>query len=46
MNNLNTTIDKVALELFNEHYYKLSRKEQEVCHWNMVNNKKWLNKTK
>ena len=42
MNNLNTTIDKVAMSEFGIHYYQLSEHEQQWCHDEMVNNSKWL----
>ena len=42
MNNLNTTIDKVAMSEFGIHYYQLGDNEQQWCHDEMVNNPKWL----
>ena len=42
MNNLNTTIDKVAMSKFDKHYYQLSDDDKQLCHEEMVNNKKWL----
>jgi len=42
MNNLNTTIDKVAMSKFDKHYYQLSDDNKQLCHEEMVNNKKWL----
>jgi hypothetical protein len=44
MNNLNTTIDKVAMLEFGIHYYQLGKNEQQWCHDEMVNNPKWLSK--
>ena len=44
MNNLNTTIDKIAMSEFDMHYYQLSDNEKQWCHDEMVNNKKWLKK--
>ena len=44
MNNLNTTIDKVAMSKFGIHYYQLSKDDQQWCHNEMVNNTKWLKK--
>ena len=44
MNNLNTTIDKIALSEFDMHYYQLGDNEKQWCHDEMVNNKKWLKK--
>mgnify|MGYP003112345601 FL=1 len=44
MNNLNTTIDKVAMSEFNMHYYQLGDNEKQWCHDEMVNNPKWLKK--
>ena len=44
MNNLNTTIDKVALSEFDMHYYQLGENEKQWCHDEMVNNPKWLKK--
>ena len=43
MNNLNTTIDEVAMSEFDMHYYQLGDNEKQWCHDEMVNNKKWLN---
>ena len=43
MNNLNTTIDKVAMSKFGKHYYKLNDDKKQLCHDEMVNNPKWLN---
>ena len=42
MHNKNTTIDKVALELFNKHYGELNEAKQQTCNQEMVNNPKWL----
>ena len=42
MNNLNTTIDKVAMSEFGIHYHQLGDNEQQWCHNEMVNNPKWL----
>ena len=42
MNNLNTTIDKVAMSKFDMHYYQLSDDKKQLCHDEMVNNPKWL----
>jgi len=42
MNNLNTTIDKVAMSEFDMHYYQLGNNEKQWCHDEMVNNPKWL----
>ena len=42
MNNLNTTIDKIAMSEFDMHYYQLSENEKQWCHDEMVNNPKWL----
>jgi hypothetical protein len=42
MNNLNTTIDKVAMSEFDMHYYQLGDNEKQWCHDEMINNKKWL----
>ena len=42
MNNLNTTIDKVAMSEFGIHYYQLDENEQQWCHDEMVNKPKWL----
>jgi hypothetical protein len=44
MNNLNTTIDKVAMSEFNMHYYQLGDNEKQWCHDEMISNKKWLKK--
>ena len=44
MNNLNTTIDKVAMSEFDMHYYQLDNNEKQWCHDEMVNNPKWLKK--
>jgi phage terminase large subunit GpA-like protein len=44
MNNLNTTIDKVAMSEFDMHYYQLGDNEKQWCHDEMINNKKWLKK--
>jgi|TARA_R100000081_G_scaffold16039_1_gene6673 hypothetical protein len=44
MNNLNTTIDKVAMSKFDKHYYQLSDDKKQLCHDEMVNNPKWLKK--
>ena len=40
--NLNTTIDKIALEEFDMHYEQLGQSEKEWCHDEMINNNKWL----
>jgi len=42
MHNKNTTIDKVALELFNKHFNELNKTQQQTCNQEMVNNPKWL----
>ena len=42
MHNKNTTIDKVALELFNKHFGELNKTQQQTCNQEMVSNKKWL----
>jgi len=42
MNNLNTTIDKIAMSEFDMHYYQLGDNEKQWCHDEMVNNPKWL----
>ena len=42
MNNINTTIDKVAMSEFGMHYHQLGENEQQWCHDEMVNNPKWL----
>tara|TARA_B100000900_G_scaffold401865_1_gene407027 strand:- start:869 stop:1105 length:237 start_codon:yes stop_codon:yes gene_type:complete len=42
MNNLNTTIDKVAMSEFDMHYYQLGDNEKQWCHDEMVNNPKWI----
>ena len=44
MNNLNTTIDKIAMSEFDMHYYQLGDNEKQWCHDEMVNNPKWLKK--
>ena len=44
MNNINTTIDKVAMSEFDLHYYQLGDNEKQWCHDEMVNNPKWLDK--
>ena len=41
MNNLNTTIDKIAMSEFDMHYYQLSDNEKQWCHDEMVNNPKY-----
>lgn len=41
-NNINTTIDKVAVSEFGIHYYQLDKNEQQWCHDEMVSNPKWL----
>ncbi len=41
--NLNTTINKVALEIFNKNYNELNKTQQQNCNDEMVNNPKWLN---
>ena len=43
MNNLNTTIDKIALSEFAIHYHQLGENEKQWCHDEMANNAKWLN---
>ena len=43
MNNINTTVDKIAMSEFDMHYYQLGENEQQWCHDEMVNNTKWLN---
>ena len=40
MNNLNTTIDKIALSEFGVHYHQLGKNEQQWCNDEMVNNPK------
>ena len=45
MNNLNTTIDKIAMSEFDMHYYQLGDNEKQWCHDEMVNNPKWTNFT-
>ena len=40
--NQNTTIDKVALEIFNKHYCELNKTQQQTCNQEMVNDEKWL----
>ena len=40
--NLNTTINKVALEIFNKNYNELNKTQQQTCNNEMVNNDKWL----
>ena len=42
MNNLNTTVDKIAMSEFDMHYYQLGDNEKQWCHDELVNNKKWL----
>ena len=42
MNNINTTIDKVAMSEFGMHYHQLSENEKQWCNDEMVNNSKWL----
>ena len=42
MNNLNTTIDKVAMSEFGVHYHQLGKNEQQWCNDEMVTNKVWL----
>ena len=42
MNNLNSTIDKVAMSEIDMHYYQLGENEQQWCNDEMVNNPKWL----
>ena len=44
MNNLNTTIDKIAMSEFDMHYHQLGDNEKQWCHDEMVNNPKWLDK--
>ena len=44
MNNLNTTIDKVAMSEFDMHYHQLGDNEKQWCHDEMVNNPEWLKK--
>ena len=41
-NNLNTTIDKIALSEFDMHYEQLGENEKQWCHDEMTNNDKWL----
>ena len=43
MNNLNTTIDKIAMSEFDMHYYQLGDNEKQWCHDEIVNNPDWLN---
>ena len=43
MNNINTTIDKVAISEFGIHYDNLGDNEKQWCHDEMVNNDNWLN---
>ena len=43
MNNINTTVDKVAIYEFDMHYEQLGNNEKQWCHDEMVNNPKWLN---
>jgi hypothetical protein len=43
MNNLNTTIDKIAMSEFDMHYYQLGDNEKQWCHDEMMNNPDWLN---
>jgi len=40
--NLNTTINKVALEIFNKNYNELNKTQQQNCNKEMIDNKKWL----
>ena len=42
MNNLNTTIDKIALSEFDVHYHKLSDNLKQWCNLEMVTNPVWL----
>ena len=42
MNNINTTIDKVAMSEFGMHYHQLGENEKQWCNDEMVNNSKWL----
>ena len=42
MNNLSTTIDKIAMSEFDMHYHQLGENEQQWCNDEMVNNPKWL----
>ena len=42
MNNLNTTIDKIALSEFDVHYHELSDNLKQWCNLEMVTNKVWL----
>ena len=42
MNNLNTTIDKIALSEFDVHYHELSDNLKKWCNLEMVTNSKWL----
>ena len=44
MNNINTTIDKVAMSEFDMHYYELGNNEKQWCHDELVNNPKWLSR--
>ena len=40
--NLNTTINKVALEIFNKNYNELNKTQKQTCNQEMIDNKKWL----
>ena len=40
--NLNTTINKVALGIFNKNYNELNKTQQQTCNQEMIDNKKWL----
>ena len=40
--NLNTTINKVALEIFNKNYNELNKTQQQTCNQEMVNDKKMV----
>ena len=42
MNNLNTTIDKIALSEFDVHYDELSDNLNQWCNLEMVTNPVWL----
>ena len=44
MNNLNTTIDKVAMSEFGIHFSLLGENEQQWCHAEVVNNPNWLSR--
>ena len=42
MNNLNKTIDKIALSEFDVHYHELSDNLKQWCNLEMVTNPVWL----